>query len=165
MKRLINLSVLLLTISSFAQAPLEKGKIQLNAGFGTSNWSTPIYFGADYMISNPITVGLEASYQSYTTYGIKSTIIGLQANGNYHFNELLEISNEWDAYAGLNLNYYNWKFKDSDTNTYLVDDEPFGVGVQIGGRYFFNEKFAINLELRSGNVTTGGKIGITYLLN
>jgi hypothetical protein len=165
MKRLINLSVLLLTISSFAQAPLEKGKIQLNAGFGTSNWSTPIYFGADYMISNPITIGLEASYQSYTTYGIKSTIIGLQANGNYHFNELLEISNEWDAYAGLNLNYYNWKFKDSDTNTHLVDDEPFGVGVQIGGRYFFNEKFAVNLEFRSGNVTTGGKIGITYLLN
>lgn len=165
MKKLINLSMLLLTLFSFAQSSLEKGKIQLNAGFGTSNWSTPIYVGADYTISNSITVGLEASYQSYTTYGVKSTILGFQANGNYHFNEIFELPNEWDVYAGLNLNYYSWKFKDSDANTFLVDDEPFGVGIQIGGRYFFNEKFARNLELRTGNITTGGKIGITYLLN
>lgn len=118
----------------------------------------------DYGITDNITIGAEVSYQAYKIYDIKSTILGLQANANYHFNKVLNIPNKWDCYAGLSVNYYNWTIKDADTNTSLVDDTPFGVAGQVGGRYFFNEKIAVNFELGGGNATSGGKIGITYKL-
>lgn len=146
-----------------AQAPLENKKLQLNAGLGTSGWGTPVYGGIEYGIGNNITVGSEVSFQSYKVYNYKSSILGIQGFGNYHFNELLKIPSEWDFYAGLGVNYYNWTIKDSAYN-YYFDDTPFGVSGQVGGRYFFNEKFAINLEANGGNATSGGKIGITYKL-
>lgn len=144
-----------------AQAPLENGNLQLNAGLGTSGWGIPVYVGLDYGVGNNFTIGAEASYRSYESYGYKSTIIGIQGNGNYHFNEILVIPSKWDFYAGLSLNYYNWSF-DNDFAEAVIDDSNFGIGVQIGGRYFFSEKFAINLEGGGGNATSGGKIGITY---
>lgn len=158
---LLSISLLIAT-SVLGQAPLEKNNIQLNVGFGASSWGNPIYFGADYGLDNNFTIGVQASYQSYKTFGITSTILGIQGNGNYHFNELLKIPSKWDVYAGLNLNYYSWKIKDD--NSYFVDDEPFGVGGQIGGRYFFNDQFAVNMELDGGNATSGLKIGVTYKL-
>ncbi len=164
MKKILTAVSILVASFSFAQAPLEKGSIQLNAGFGASTWGTPIYFGADYGASDVITIGAEASYQSYKSFGITSTIIGIQGNANYHFNEILKISQEWDLYAGLNLNYYNWNVGDENNTISLVDDEPFGIGAQIGARYAISENFLVNLELGGGSVNSGGKIGITYKL-
>nr|WP_315171803.1 outer membrane beta-barrel protein [uncultured Flavobacterium sp.] len=160
-KILIAVSILVASIS-FAQSSLEKGKIQLNAGFGTSSWGTPIYIGADYSVSDVITIGAEASYQSYKTFGIKSTILGFQGNANYHINEILKLPKEWDLYAGLNLNYYKWTIGDENDTVSLVDDEPFGIGAQIGARYYFNKNFAINIEGGGGSVNSLGKIGLTY---
>lgn len=146
-----------------AQAPLEKGKFQLNAGLGNSGWGIPIYFGADYGIGNQITIGAEGSYRSYSSYGYKSSIVGLQANANYHFNELLKIPNQWDVYAGASANYYSWHY-DNDYADRYFDSSNFGIGIQVGGRYFFTPKFGINVELGGGNATSGGKAGITYKL-
>ena len=39
-----------------AQAPLEEGGLQLNAGFGTSGWGTPVYVGLDYGIAPNFTL-------------------------------------------------------------------------------------------------------------
>ena len=164
MKKLFTIAALLFFTFTNAQAPLEKNGLQLNAGFGTSGWGTPIYVGADYGVSDKITIGAEVSYQSYKVFDIKSTIIGVQGNGNYHFGELLDIPSVWDLYAGLSINYYNWTVKDSDSDSSLVDDTPFGIGGQIGARYFFSDKFAVNIEAGGGNATTGGKIGVTYKL-
>lgn len=164
MKKIILFATVLLTsLITNAQAPLEESKLQLNAGFGASGWGTPVYVGLDYGLGNNFTIGAEGSYRSYTSYGYKSTIIGLQGNANYHFNEILEIPSQWDFYAGASLNYYNWSF-DDDFAEDVVDDSNFGIGLQVGGRYFFNEKFAINIEAGGGNATSGGKIGITYKL-
>lgn len=164
MKKIVTTLSIFLATFSFAQSPLEKGNIQLNAGFGTSSWGTPIYIGADYGLTDVITIGAEASYQTYKTFGIKSTILGFQGNANYHFNEILKVPKEWDLYAGLNLNYYRWTIGDENNTVSLVDDEPFGIGAQIGARYYFNNKFAINIEFSGKNVNSGGKIGITYKL-
>ncbi|OBX20978.1 uncharacterized protein DUF3575 [Gelidibacter algens] len=143
-----------------AQAPLEKGDTQLNAGFGISGWGTPVYAGVDYGIAPNITVGAEGSFRSYSQTGFKSSIIGLQANGNYHFNEILEIPSEWDVYAGASTNYYIWN-TDSRYES-LAEGSGFGIGIQIGARYFFSKTFGINLEGGGGNATSGGKLGITY---
>ena len=153
---------LLLAVFAFsfanAQAPLEEGGIQLNAGIGTSGWGTPVYVGLDFGVAPSITVGGELSFQSYNDAGYKNNIFGIQANGNYHFNEILNIPSEWDFYAGANLNYYNW----SKANGYLGDTDNFGLGLQVGGRYFFSDNFGLNLQLGGGNVVSGAKIGITY---
>lgn len=163
MKKIVTILSIFLVSFSYAQS-LEKGKIQLNSGFGTSTWASPVYFGADYGLSKTITIGAEASYQSYRIYRIKNSIIGFQGNANYHFNEILKVAKEWDFYAGINLNYYCWIVEDKKNNDLLVVDERFGVGTQIGARYFFNKNFAINIEGGTGSVTSLGKIGITYKL-
>ena len=153
---------LLLAVFAFsfanAQAPLEEGGIQLNAGVGTSGWGTPVYVGLDFGVAPNITVGGELSFQSYNTGGYKNNIFGIQANGNYHFNEVLNIPSEWDFYAGANLNYYNW----SKASGYVGDADNFGIGLQVGGRYFFSDNFGLNLQVGGGNVVSGAKIGITY---
>ena len=51
MKKIIFLvAVAFMSIGAFAQAPLENGALQLNAGLGTSGWGTPVYVGLDYGI-------------------------------------------------------------------------------------------------------------------
>ncbi|MBX9808132.1 MAG: porin family protein [Flavobacteriaceae bacterium] len=165
MKKCLLLAAFCLTsMGIFAQAPLEKGALQLNTGFGTSGWGTPIFLGLDYGVGNNFTVGAEVSYQSKSqsvlSNSYKSTAIGVGVNGNYHFNEILNIPSKWDFYGGLNVNYYNWSY---DNDLYKVSDATdLGIGAQLGGRYFFTETFGLNLEIGGGNATSGGKIGITF---
>lgn len=153
-----------LALTSKAQGTLRKGDTQLNAGLGLSSWGTPVYVGLDFGMGKNFTLGVEGSYRSYRQdyYGGKfdSSIIGLQGNGNYHFNDILDMPNEWDLYAGLSLNYYIWQ-TDSAYKAY-ARDSGLGLGAQIGARYFFTKKFGLNLEFGGGNVTSGGKFGITY---
>lgn len=156
-----------LAVSSIivAQNPIDKGQAQINAGFGFSSYGLPVYVGLDYGIHEDITIGGEFSYRSYNQdyYGSKygHKIYGFLGNANYHFNNLLGIEPTWDVYGGLNIGFYSWSsprgFK-GDTNSGL------GLGLQIGGRYYFNDKFGINLELGGGNATSGGKIGISIKL-
>lgn len=164
MRKLILAAFMLIGLAVNAQAPLEKGETQLNAGLGLSGWGTPVYVGVDFGMANNFTLGIEGSYRSYkqTYFGGKynSSIIGIQGNGNYHFNEILNIPSEWDFYGGLSLNYYIWN--NSSNNNNFVDNSGLGVGVQIGGRYFFSDNFGLNLEFGGGNATSGGKFGITY---
>lgn len=166
----ITLLLALFTIGfTYAQAPLEKGSLQANAGFGFSGWGIPIYAGLEVGVATNITVGGEISYQKYNHGSglgsdFNSSIFGIQANGNYHFNEVLEIPSQWDVYAGANLNYFSWNTKlDGESFDYGGSDN-FGLGLQIGGRYFFDDNFAINLQVGGGNVVSGGRIGITYKL-
>ena len=147
-----------------AQAPLEEGGLQLNAGIGTSGWGTPVYVGLDYGIATNFTLGGELSYQSYNTSGFKNSILGIQANGNYHFNEVLNMSSEWDFYAGASLSYYNWNSKYNGVKQDYNGADDIGVGLQVGGRYFFNDNFGINLQIGGSSALSGGKIGITYKL-
>lgn len=153
-----------------AQAPIQEGEIQINAGFGLSNYGLPVYGGAEFGIGNNISVGGEISYRgynnSYATYKWKHSITTFAAIGNYHFNELLEIPSNWDAYAGLSLGYASWSTKlDGAGSIDYTGSGSSGLYIvgQIGGRYFINDNFGINLELGGGNYS-GGKIGITLKL-
>ena len=143
---------------------MEVGGKQLNAGLGFSGWGVPLYAGFDYGIYDDITIGGELSFRSYhdnfSGLKYKHSIIGLSANGNYHFNTLLDIPREWDFYAGLSLGYFIWVSSSDYAGT---GGSGFGLGAQVGGRYFFKNNFGVNLELAIGNSVTGGKAGITYI--
>jgi hypothetical protein len=149
-----------------AQAPIGIGEKQLNAGLGFSGWGVPVYVGIDFGVHEDITVGGELSFRSYrdnwsgTEYN--HTILGIGANGNYHFNRVLDIPKEWDLYTGLTLGYYIWGTSDASYGG--SHSSGLGLGAQVGGRYYFNQKFGIQLELGGGSNTSGGKIGVSIRL-
>ena len=146
------------------QSPISKGSKQLNAGVGFSGWGVPIYVGMDFGVPKDITLGFEVSFRSlnenYFNTRYNSSIIGISGNGNYHFNRILEIPSDWDFYAGLNLGYYIWQ---TPTDYRGNGSSELGLGAQIGGRYFINDNFGLNLEFGGGNAFSGGKFGITYI--
>jgi hypothetical protein len=151
--------------SGFAQNPIEKGQAQLNAGVGLSSWGIPVYIGLDFGVHPDVTIGGELSFRSYNDHyknaRYNHSILGVSGNANYHFNTLLNIPNNWDFYAGLNLGFYYWNSPNDYRGTY---NSGLGLGAQVGGRYYFTEKFGINLELGGGSVFSGGKFGVSFRL-
>lgn len=148
---------------SYSQSPLPMGHNQLNFGVGLSEWGVPFYIGLDHSVHQDITVGGEFSYRSYdenySNYSYHHNITGLSANGNYHFNTVLNIPNNWDFYAGLNLGFYIW----TSPNAYAGSHQSgLGLGGQIGGRYYFTNTIGLNLEFGGGNAFSGGKFGLSF---
>ena len=80
----------IISTGAFAQAPLEPGGTQLNAGVGLSGWGVPVYIGLDYGIAKDWTLGGQLSFQTDddpynnngNSYNYDSTAIGIGANGN-----------------------------------------------------------------------------------
>ncbi len=166
MKRLAFLmGLMMITGALWAQSPITKGQAQLNAGLGFSSWGIPVYVGFDYGVHPDVTVGAELSFRTYWDKWqgdrYHHTVIGIAGNANYHFNSLLEINPEWDLYAGLNLGFYFWS---SPNNYGGSGTSRLGLGAQVGGRYYFNDKIGINLEFGGGNAFGGGKLGISVKL-
>ena len=145
-----------------AQYALPVGKSQLNAGIGLSTWGIPVYVGFDYGVATDVSAGAEVSFRNYSDrfIGVKyrHSIIGISGNANYHLNGITDIPEQFDLYAGLNLGFYIWS---SSSNYPGESASGIGIGAQIGGRYYFNDKAAINLEVGGGNAFGGGKVGIT----
>ncbi|NLO03240.1 MAG: hypothetical protein GX126_13125 [Bacteroidales bacterium] len=165
MKKYTLTAVLIIALLQvFAQSPVPKGKSQFNAGLGLSSWGVPVYLGLDFGVHNDITVGGELSYRgyhdNYNSIKYNHSVIGISANGNYHFNSVLNIPTNWDLYAGLNLGFYIW---DSAKDYPGSHTSGFGLGAQIGGRYYFTDGVGINLEFGGGNAFSGGKFGISIL--
>lgn len=167
MKRLFLAGVLALfgTVAVNAQR-VQKGETQLNAGVGFNSgyYGTPIYAGVDYGVHPDITVGASASYVSFKPYANdKASWFGVGVNGNYHFNRLLSIPNNWDLYAGLTLAYNSFSYDNKDVQgVYSVNTSGIGLVGQVGARYYFTEKFGLNVEFGGGDIATGGKVGISY---
>jgi hypothetical protein len=134
-----------------AQYALQTGKFQFNGGIGFSNWGLPLYAGLDYGYDKNISFGGEISART-SGFGYNSTVVGIAGNGNYHFVELLGLDDDFDVYAGLNVGFY-------------TSIAPIRVGAQIGGRYYFKKNMAVNVELGGGNAFSGGKVGLSVLLN
>jgi hypothetical protein len=168
----INFILILSMVSSlaFAQGTLEKGGKQLNAGLGFSSFGVPVYVGVDFGVHEAITVGPRLSYRRYSekVFGNKysQSLTVISFNGNYHFNELIQLAPEWDLYAGLTLGYYVWsdvRWDNNPSNNFGGESSGIGFDAQVGARYFFNDRFGVNLEF-GGGTGSGGNIGITYKL-
>lgn len=161
MKKISCLFLLLILLAfnkTFAQSALPKGGKQLNAGLGFSNFGTPIYIGVDFAVHDDITVGPQLSYRKHNQQFFDFTILVVGVTGNYHFNTLLEIPSEFDLYAGLTLAYYSWS---SPSGFGGASASGIELEAQIGGRYYFDPQWGVNLEFGGGNAS-GGKIGISY---
>lgn len=173
---LLFIITILCTISN-AQAqfnPGENKQILANAGIGFSSYGLPVYVSVDVGVADNITVGGGISFQTNTekfNFGFdqvrwKHTIFGVTVRGDYHFNELIGLPDNWDVYGGLGLDYYSWETKlkegGSGVNYRGSGSGGFGVSARVGGRYFFNDNLGANLEFGGGSVLSAGRIGLTF---
>ena len=80
---------------------------------------------------------------------------------NYHFNRFMEIPKNVDIYAGISIGFFTWSNPYSNQEKY---SSGIGMGVQLGGRYYFSNKMGLNIEVDGGNERFGGKVGLTFKL-
>lgn len=158
-KHLLTFALILFSGMLFAQtSPIANGQTQLNFGAGFSSYGLPLYIGIDHGVHPDITIGGELSFESFNRWEYHHNVIGISGNGNYHFNSVLNIPSNWDFYAGLNVGFYIWN---SDSGYKGSHNSGLGLGAQVGGRYYWNDKWGINLEFGGGNEFSGGKIGLS----
>jgi len=147
MKRVaLTLLIMAVAIIASAQSPIGKGGQQLNFGFGFGT-DFPIYASYDFGVHDDITVAPRVALDLNGFDWL--TIAG---RGDYHFNSLLNISDEWDFYAGLNIGF---RIGMSGTSSGLQ------FGAQVGGRWYWNEKWGLNVEFGGGTTMAGGGIGLS----
>lgn len=145
MKRIILILALGLMSFNFAFSQAER---QINIGL----------IGISYEI--PITNEISVSPLFNTNLGLDFMVVG--AKGDYNFDDLIGIDSEWDLYAGINAGLRLWIVDRDDYNN-GVNNGYIQTGLQVGGRWFWNETWGINLEL-NGGTGVGGLIGVTMKL-
>ena len=150
MKKILFIALLLSSVVSFSQSPIGKGGQQLNFGLGFSNHGLPVYVNYDFGIHEDITI---APQVQFNLDGLDYMILG--AKGDYHFNTIMNIPREWDFYAGANLGFA----VDFDDNG-KDDFKGLDGGIQVGGRWYWSEKWGMNLEFAGGR-GFGGKFGLS----
>ena len=135
------ISALCLTITNAQDSQTVK---QLNFGFVGASFEIPVH--------------RDISVAPYAGTNLNLDWLTLGAKGNYYFDNLFELPSEWDVYAGLNAGFAIGIGNDSGS-------DDLNVGLHVGGRWFWNDKWGINLELGGGSVTdvTGG-LGVTMKL-
>jgi hypothetical protein len=127
----------LLTINAFSQARKE-----LNFGLVGANYEIPVH--------KDITIAPGAA----TNFDLDWLVLSVKAN--YYFDNVFGISDAaWDVYGGAAAGYAIY-------NGDGIDDDDIDIGLQVGGRWFWNNNWGVYLELGSGSTTGAmGGIGLT----
>lgn len=150
---ILSLSIIsTVAFSQQGQAPLKPGGKQINFGLGLNSTGFPFYGKMEFAVHPNITVGPFVALTIGNSHNF-STIAGF---GDYHFNRLLNIPSNWDLYAGANLGFRIYLNHDTHTG-------PLVFGLQLGGRYYWNSYWGVNLEISSG-AGYGSRIGISRKL-
>lgn len=135
---------LLLVVVTVIASVTMYGQAASQLNFGLVGVSYDIPVATDIAVS-PF-AGTDFDF-NYLTLGVK---------GSYYFDNILNILPAFDFYAGLNAGYA----LGLDNN-----GSDFDFGGQVGGRWFWNDKWGIYLELAGGKVGgAGGGLGLTMKL-
>ncbi|UHG90523.1 hypothetical protein [Spirosoma oryzicola] len=135
--------------------------LYINAGIGLGAYTAggiPIGLSVEKTIQNNISVGGSIDYARYGYntggYSWHYTFIYAGARGSYHLGELLNTGNDkFDPYAGVSLGFRHASYK--DTYGYVGDYyNPYSsglyLGIHLGARYMFSEKFGGFAEVGYG---------------
>jgi len=180
MKRILLISVLTILVLSisFSQMAYKKGDQVINLGLGIGGLagaygtgSIAITGGYEYGVTENISLGGVVGYSSssetfYGDYGWKYTYIIIGARGAYHA-DLFHNPNI-DTYGGILLGYNIVSSKATGSLPYFgyyssgASASFLEYGVFVGGRYYFNPKWAIQAELGYGLGILN--VGIAYKL-
>ena len=140
LKNIALLVVVLFTASTiFAQrdgvAPLAKGEQQLNFGIGISDGGVPLFVSYDFAVHKDVTITPQIDLR----FDNNNTYFGVVFKGDYHWNYLIGIPNDFDFYSGARV---GMDFGNSNTD--------FRIGLQVGGRWYWNDRWGLNLEIAGG---------------
>ena len=143
MKKITLLFVFTLVLSAtsvFAQARKE-----LNFGLIGVNYEMPV--------SESITIAPSVATD------INLDWISLGVKANYYFDGLFGITNDaWDVYGGANAGFGIYNGNDESKSSDL------SLGLQIGGRWFWNDKWGVYAEYAGGSLGSFPAIGVTMKL-
>lgn len=137
------------------QMPLAVGERQLNFGLSLNRSGIPLFIGLDFAVHPDITVGGMASFN---LDGFNYMNLG--ARGDYHFNDLMEIPEQFDFYAGATLGF-RLGFSGYDQEKY---GQGLILGLQVGGRYYWNNQWGVMLEGGGGILGGSGRVGVSRKL-
>ena len=136
----------LLMFTCFTANVFGQARSELNFGIIGANYEIPVH--------KDITIAPGAS----TNFDINWLTFSVKAN--YYFDNLIGLTDEsWDVYGGAGAGYAIYNGNNDNK------DNGFDIGLHVGGRWFWNEKWGIYLELGGGNTqgATGG-VGLTVKL-
>lgn len=148
-KTLLFLIALVFAAGTYAQngtAPLAKGDKQLNFGLGFSGNGLPVFVSFDFAVHRNVTITPEVRVVFDDNVGF-----GALVKADYHWNYLMGIPSNWDFYAGGRLGFISG------------DDFDLDLGIQVGGRWYWSEKWGLNLEL-AGGTGFGTQMGVSMKL-
>lgn len=143
MKKIFFLGVFLLTCLSFNA--FGQARSELNFGLIGLNYEIPV--GRDVTIAPGGATNFDLDW------------LTLFVRGNYYFDNLFEINDAaWDVYGGAAAGF---AFYNGEGNK----DDDLDIGLFFGGRWFWNEKWGIYVEIGGGSTqgATGG-LGLTLKL-
>jgi hypothetical protein len=179
MKRILLISVLTILVLSisFSQMAYKKGDQVVNLGIGIGGFAgaygsggIAITGGYENAINENISLGGVVGYSSssqdvYSGYGWKYTYILIGARGAYHYDVLH--NGTLDTYGGILLGYNIVSASETGTHLYGFGNYSASAsflefGFFVGGRYYFNPKWAIQAELGYGLGILN--VGIAYKL-
>lgn len=130
--------ILVLAFVGVASFSFGQAASQLNFGFVGVSYEIPI--ATDISIAPAVGTSWDFNYLS----------LGVKAN--YYFDNLIGMTDPWDFYAGLNAGF------GLGLNN---NGNDFGFGAQVGGRWFWNDKWGVFLEAGGGNLGGSGGVGLT----
>jgi hypothetical protein len=117
---------------------------ELNFGLLGANYEIPVH--KDITIAPGIGTNLDLDW------------LNIGVKGNYYFDNVFGISDDaWDVYGGLNAGYSVY-MGDNDKD----NESDINLGLHVGGRWFWNDKWGVYLEFAGGNVSgLSPMIGVT----
>ncbi len=137
-KIIVLLSFGLLSTGIFAQNFTHTGDQKLQAGFNFYGYGTGIKASYDYGIAQNFSIGAGIDFFNSGSYASTFFIFG---RGDYHFGDSINLPDELDVYAGLELG--------------LIGNSNFGIGGHAGARYELSDNWGAFVEV--GN---NGAIGL-----
>lgn len=139
MKKLLTATALSIVLFFSANAVFAQAYQQLNIGF----------VGVSYEI--PIATDITIAPAVGTDFNFNHLSLGVKAN--YYFDTLFGLTEPWDVYGGVNLGYGLGLNNNAD---------GFAFALQVGGRWFWSDKWGVYVEAGGGNLDgAGGGIGVT----
>ena len=122
-----------------------QARSELNFGLIGANYEIPVH--KDISIAPGASTNFDLNW------------LTLHVKANYYFDNLLELTDEaWDVYGGIGTGFAIYNGNDRK-------DNGFDLGLHVGGRWFWNDKWGVYLEFGGGSTQgASGGVGLTVKL-